>query len=227
MGFLKKASYLTALIRMLPFGLIALYFGVNGLINKRTADSLSKVEGEVVFSGVRKVYSHRHYIDAFVLKVLDNRLDTISCISFYKGDIKRMDNTKIVIGSNIKVWVDQNDVSNEIQQVYYNEAIVIKYNGNIFVYLFLLIIGGLFTFSTVWYIISHPEHLFKKDEKKEESARVSNKEKKREIPVPQNHNPKPKIEKEIPFDHYEHCPACGYKLKKNDKECPDCGLNLI
>lgn len=31
---------------------------------------------------------------------------------------------------------------------------------------------------------------------------------------------------EKPFDHYDHCPACGFKLKKSDKECPDCGLNL-
>jgi hypothetical protein len=31
---------------------------------------------------------------------------------------------------------------------------------------------------------------------------------------------------EKPFDHYNRCPACGYKLKETDKECPDCGLSL-
>jgi|WetSurMetagenome_2_1015567.scaffolds.fasta_scaffold110809_1 hypothetical protein len=36
----------------------------------------------------------------------------------------------------------------------------------------------------------------------------------------------PKIVQEEPFDHYDHCPACGFKLNKSDKECPDCGLNL-
>jgi len=36
----------------------------------------------------------------------------------------------------------------------------------------------------------------------------------------------PKVIEVKPFDHYEHCPACGFKLKKSDKECPDCGLNL-
>ncbi len=35
-----------------------------------------------------------------------------------------------------------------------------------------------------------------------------------------------KATEEKPFDHYFSCPACGYKLKKSDKECPDCGLNL-
>jgi hypothetical protein len=37
---------------------------------------------------------------------------------------------------------------------------------------------------------------------------------------------RPKTTDAKPFDHYSICPACGYKLKKSDKECPDCGLNL-
>lgn len=35
------------------------------------------------------------------------------------------------------------------------------------------------------------------------------------------------VQKEGPtFHRYTNCPACGYKLKETDKECPDCGLNL-
>lgn len=38
---------------------------------------------------------------------------------------------------------------------------------------------------------------------------------------------KPIVQKEEPtFHRYTNCPACSYKLKETDKECPDCGLNL-
>lgn len=38
---------------------------------------------------------------------------------------------------------------------------------------------------------------------------------------------KPIVQKEEPtFHRYTICPACGFKLKETDKECPDCGLNL-
>lgn len=37
---------------------------------------------------------------------------------------------------------------------------------------------------------------------------------------------KPIKKAEMEFFRYTNCPACGYKLKETDKECPDCGLNL-
>lgn len=225
MGLLQRASYITALIRMLPFGLIALYFGVNGLINKRTADSLCKIEGEVVYAGIKKFYSEGTYMDAFVIDVVDNRFDTISCHTYGNKYIEKLDAINVHLHDDIVLWVNP-DIDNSIKQVVYEGYMLIKYRGNVFLYLFFLIIGGLYTFSTVWYIISHPEHLFKKEEKIEKPARVSTKEKRQEILVSQKQSPNPKIEKEIPFDHYDRCPACGYKLKKVDKECPDCGLNL-
>lgn len=223
MGFLKKASYVTALTRMLPFGLIALYFGVNGLINKRTVDSLYKIEGKVVYAGIKKFYSEGTYMDAFVIDIVDNRFDTISCHTYGGKYIEKLDASNVLLHDDIILWVNP-DIDNSIKQVVYKGNMLIKYRGSIFLHLFFLILGGVYTFSTVWYLISHPEHLFKKEEKIEEPARVSTKEKRQEMLAPQKHIPK--IDKEIPFDHYEHCPACGHKLKKIDKTCPDCGLNL-
>jgi hypothetical protein len=37
---------------------------------------------------------------------------------------------------------------------------------------------------------------------------------------------KPIKNAEISFHRYSNCPACGFKLKETDNECPDCGLNL-
>jgi hypothetical protein len=135
MSFLKKASYVTALTRMLPFGLIALYFGVNGLINKRTADSLCKIEGEVVYAGIKKFYSEGTYMDAFVIDVVDNRFDTISCHTY---GIKHWDKLTVIedhTHENITLWVEP-EIDNLIVQVQFGGKIIIKYSSDTFLYLF-------------------------------------------------------------------------------------------
>ena len=222
MGLLNKATYLTALLRLLPFGLAALLYGGNGLINNRSADSLLQVDGKIVFSGVKKIYSEGSLLDAFVFQIEDSMNDTTSCFSFYKGYKEKLHFLVNKNGEHITIWVD-NKNGNEIMQVKYQNQLIIKYDGRIYLYLFFLILGGIYTFITVGYLIKHPEHLFTKKGKREEGFVQT---KNQKITDYSRERPKPGLNKEIPFGHYEHCPACGYKLKETDKECPDCGLNL-
>jgi len=37
----------------------------------------------------------------------------------------------------------------------------------------------------------------------------------------------PELSMENDDERYEDCPACSYKVKRNESICPDCGLKLI
>lgn len=161
MGLLNNATYLTALLRLLPFGLAALFYGGNGLINNRTADSLLRVDGEIVFSGVKKIYSESSLLEGFVIEVVDNKNDTIYCHTFGFTYIEKLMFLTGKKNDNISIWVDP-EINNTILQVSFNNQLIIKYGGRIYLYLFFLILGGIYTFITVGYLIKHPEHLFKK-----------------------------------------------------------------
>lgn len=80
MGFTNKAQYLIALLRMLPFGLLALYYGIQGLVVETKISSLNKVAGEVVFNGTKNIYSKLSNMrkDAYVFQINENN-DTIEC----------------------------------------------------------------------------------------------------------------------------------------------------
>jgi len=123
MGFLNKASYLKALFRMLPFGLAALFYGGNGLINNRTADNLFKIEGKILFSGIKKLYTNGSYLDAFVFHIVDNRFDTISCHTFGTSYIEKL---MILNGKEkeyITIWVDP-EIENSIKQVMFKNQLI-------------------------------------------------------------------------------------------------------
>lgn len=163
MGFTNKAEYLTALLRLLPFGLLALYYGVNGLVVKTKVDSLYKVAGEIIFSGTKKTYSRlsNTYDNAFVIKVADNNYDTVVCCTFVTVDREKLKILEGIKGDYITVWCDP-EIDNLIEQVEFNNQIIIKYTGHKFVYLFFVLLGGLYTVVTLLYLIKHPEHLFSK-----------------------------------------------------------------
>ena len=76
MGFLNKATYFTALLRLLPMGLLALFYGANGLINKSSIEDLYKIEGEILYYGVTDIYSHttQKIKKAYVIKVLNKKM---------------------------------------------------------------------------------------------------------------------------------------------------------
>lgn len=50
-----------------------------------------------------------------------------------------------------------------IYQIEHNNKLLIEYKGATGMYVLLLIIGMVYSFITIWYLVTHPEHLFKKD----------------------------------------------------------------
>jgi len=223
MGFLNKATYFTALLRLLPMGLLALFYGANGLINKSSIEDLYKIEGEILYYGVTDIYSHttQKIKKAYVIKVLNKKNDTITCHTFVRNYIETFKYSKFEQGKYITIYVDP-VIDNTIMEVSYNNEEIIEYNGGLLLYIFFLIIGLIYTVITLGYLIKHPEHLFKKKEKIDEPSMISIQAKKQELSFSKNE----KQNNEMNFGHYEHCPACGHKLHKKDNKCSDCGLNL-
>ncbi len=165
MGVKDKSGYLTALFRLLPFGVLALYYGIQGLVYKTSTDSLYKIHGEVIYAGTKTIQSKRTstYKDAFVIEVSDNRYDTIECYTFVTVDRKALQVLEGVKGGEIMIWVDP-ESDNLIEQVKYNGRLIIEFNGAYYVYLFFVTIGIVYTVITLIYLISYPEHLFKRSD---------------------------------------------------------------
>jgi hypothetical protein len=163
MGFINRVSYLTGLFRMLPFGLIALFFGIRGLVKYQTVEKYQKIEGEIIYSGIKKIRFKDTYMDAFVLELADENSDTIQCYSYYKGYHSIAKELRTKIGDDLTVWVNE-DLKNEIIQIEYQQELLIEYNGATGLYLFFLFIGVVYSVVTLWYLVTHPEHLFKKND---------------------------------------------------------------
>lgn len=162
MGFINRVSYLTGLLRMLPFGLVFLFLGINGLVKYRTVDRFYEINGELIYSGIQKVKSGSINMDALVIDIVENKMDTIRCHSFYKGHHVIAKILKGDKGDSIVVWVDSN-MNNKIKQIKYSNEYIIEYKGATGLYLFLLFIGIVYSVITLWYLVAHPEHLFKKN----------------------------------------------------------------
>lgn len=162
MGFTNKTQYLTALLRMLPFGLLALYYGIQGLAVKTKVDSLYKVSGEIIYSGTKSIYSKQsnRQKEAFIFQIRDNFNDTIQCYTFvtkYRGKLQVLEGIK---DDYITVWCEP-ELDNQIEQVEYKNQLIIEFTGHWFVYLFFVLLGGLYTVVTLLYLIKYPDHLFK------------------------------------------------------------------
>ncbi len=162
MGFTNKAQYLTALLRMLPFGLLALYYGIQGLAVKTKVDSLHKVSGEIIYSGTKSIYSKQsnRQKEAFVIQINDNYYDTTECHTFVTVDRDKLQVLEGIKGDYITVWCDP-EIDNLIEQVEYKNQLIVEYTGHKFLYLFFVLLGGLYTVVTLLYLIKYPEHLFK------------------------------------------------------------------
>lgn len=168
MGFTNKVQYLTALFRLLPFGLLALYYGVHGLAIKSKTDSLYKVSGEIVYSGTKRIFSKltNKRDNAFIIQVADNNYDTITCYTFVTVDIDKLKVLEGIKGDNITVWFNH-EIDNLIEQVEYKNQLLVEYSGHRILYLFFVLLGGGYTLITLLYLIKYPEHLIKSKKDKE------------------------------------------------------------
>lgn len=160
MSYFNKAEYLSALFRMLPFGLGALIIGANGLLSKSSPDSLEKVTGSIIWYGYKDIYiKSSHDIDnAFVLDI-SNKSDTFEYHTFATNYIEILKEKKLSKGNKITVWGDEKIIA----QILYNNELIIKYDGNKWLYVFFLLLGIIYTTITLLYLIKNPAFLSKKD----------------------------------------------------------------
>lgn len=167
MGFTNKGQYLTALLRMLPFGLLALYYGIQGLAFKTKADNLHKVYGEIIFSGTKRMFSKQsnRQKEAYVIQISDNYYDTTECYTFVTVDREKLKVLAGIKNDYIAVWCDP-EIDNLIEQVEYKNQLIVEYTGHKILYLFFVLLGGVYTIITLLYLIKYPEHLYKGDKGK-------------------------------------------------------------
>jgi hypothetical protein len=166
-----------------------------------------KIEGKISGYKVRHISyysSTKIAFDAFVIDVKEKGGNTEQVIFYYdpKYDFNAY------VGKEIKAWCYVKKGYNKSTQIIIDGSFIRKYNENvgIWVYIFLILLSAVEIFMVYYSMKKWPKWGKKKTKTENKSyKKVINKE---------------------PFDYYEYCPACGFKLKKTDKECPDCGLNL-
>jgi hypothetical protein len=167
MGIINKIQYLKAFFRMLPLGLISLYVGINGFINETKLSRFNKITGKIIYCNTKRIYSKisRTRDDAFVIQVVDNNFDTITCHTFVTTFRRKLRNLEGFSGRKISIWYDT-ELENSIKQIEYNQQLLIKYSAPILVHFFFTLLGGVYTILTIMYLVKYPEHLFGSNKKK-------------------------------------------------------------
>jgi hypothetical protein len=161
MSYFNKAEYLTALFRMLPFGLGALIIGANGLLSKSSVDSLKKNTGTVVWYGDKVIYTEdfHKYEQVFVVQIKDS-IDTLRFHTYATAYREALISKLPKKGEKVTIWAKENK---RIEQVQYKNDLIIKYTGYTGVYVFFLLLGIIYTTITLLYLIKNPAFLSKKD----------------------------------------------------------------
>jgi hypothetical protein len=120
-----------------------------------------------------------------------------------------------LIGKEVEIiFTKVNDI-NVIRQLKVNESKIVDDNKYLVTF---------FTLNLIWFLIggiAEGIRFWKKVIRIWRNAPEPVAKKTRNIP-----SDKLIITTEDSFHRYSNCPACGFKLKEMDKDCPDCGLNL-
>jgi len=122
---------------------------------------------------------------------------------------------KELIGKEVEIiFTKVNDI-NVIHKLKVDETIIVDDNKYLVTF---------FTLNIIWFLIggvAEGIRICKKGILIWKNAPEPDIKKTQNIP-----SKEPIIKVEDSYHHYSNCPACGYRLKETDKECPDCGLNL-
>jgi hypothetical protein len=160
MGFFDRTSYLRALLILLPFGLIGLYFGITGLIEKES--DLVKYEGVISRAKVDNMYDNlvEKYSKAYQIE-----LKGVEPIfrTYITKHIEVLE-PSVNIGDKVTLWTRKN--SHEIIKLEFNDKLLIPFNPTTWMDILILIIGIIFSTLSVAYLIKHPEDLWGGDKEK-------------------------------------------------------------
>ena len=126
MGTREKTRYLYALLTTLPFGILAFYYGIEGLATKTNVNNLHKTFGIIVFSGEKEIPSKaaKGMNDALVLSIKKG-FDTIECHTFVTVNKEKLQSIVGQVGKNVTVWFDS-ELENQIEQVEFENRIILQ-----------------------------------------------------------------------------------------------------
>jgi hypothetical protein len=156
MSLRDKTRYLYALLYTLPFGILAVFYGVQGMVNKSNVNNLPKISGHIFFSGQKQMYFKyaKGTVNAFVITII-NKNDTVTCNTTVTDDINILTTLPEKTKKNITVWYDP-DIENKISQVEIENKIILPYYSPFMLYLGFTIVGVIFILAVLIYVISNP-----------------------------------------------------------------------
>jgi|GEM_PF-2671921 hypothetical protein len=157
MGFIKKYSYMRALIIGVPFGLISLISGIK-LFGELPKIGELIIEEGVIFEIEPMIIRDGERIYDFVEITLNNGKKYSS--GEYKEVILEYFKKQTSLNKNIKIWHEKGQ--DNIRQLVYGDTLLIEYKPPYWIAHFFLWLGVVTLTSALIYVIKHPEDLTSK-----------------------------------------------------------------
>jgi hypothetical protein len=158
MGFIKKYSYLRALIIGVPFGVVCIIVGLKQFINiPESVSKLNKDKGEIISFGMKSIYDKNAETNFNVFYI------DIGGKEYYTELGKNINLLKsrlpVMLQQSKKIQVWHKKDSCYIEQLLVGNTLLIEYTPPYWIAHFFLWLGVVTLISALIYVIKHPEDL--------------------------------------------------------------------
>ncbi len=155
MGFFDKTRYFRAIFQMLPFGLLAMYFGIDMQVSLPKKKELIEINGVVVKIHVTNEYNENYerYVDVWYLFLLEHTKG-------YEINLKKdyhLINANFIKGDSITIWI--NEKTNLIRQFSKRDKMLLKYSRIDYPGILFTLFGLITVIVSIGYIITSPEDM--------------------------------------------------------------------
>ncbi len=163
MNFIRKYSYLRALVIGFPLGVASIIIGITSYMDtSSTIDNLHQTRGKIDYKGIKIIYSTKidADIEVFIVKVGKNEFYTE--LGKYKSRMIDyfQDNNKA--DNYAHIWHRQE--INRIEQISVDGFMLIEYSPPYWIAHFFFWLGLITLITAIGYVIKHPEDLKGKKE---------------------------------------------------------------
>ena len=160
MSFIKKYSYLRAIIIGLPFGILCLIYGVRlfRTIPKNDND-LIKITGIVEKVGIEKIHRDNRNFVLYMIQLKNKEKYYSEYIDKLEYIFEQEDKKNV----SIIIWTTEDNEF--IEQLVVNDELIIEYSPPFLIAHIFFWLGLVTILSALIYIIKHPEELTGKKNK--------------------------------------------------------------
>lgn len=157
MSIFDRTRYIRAVFVILPFSVLALFFGIKSQFDLPEIKEMLKVDGIYLKTSSVREYNKNYevYINVYRVYIKGSK----KSYAFNKPKDYELFKSSVQKGDNITIWVNTNNSFPAIRQFAKNDKILLKYKRIDVAGLILAGFGLIAFVISVLYIFKHPEDI--------------------------------------------------------------------